>query len=224
MRTKKRKGPGRPGGQKNLSDDILDIAELLFADLGYAGTSMRQVAERVGANPALINYYFSNKENLFRAVFLRRAAKISDERMHRLRLLQTAGTYGLEDLVRAFLEPSEVLRRDIQGRAFLRLHARMHMEPEEIAFDLRRQVYQDSTVAFAHAFASLLPGQPLKTVYHKVSLMIGAYLYAFSDTNRMNELTADLEDPGPSDHYLDDIVGFIAAGMRAGPDRNNISP
>lgn len=43
---RRRAGPGRPEGVSNVRDEILDAAEIEFADLGYAGTSLRNVAER----------------------------------------------------------------------------------------------------------------------------------------------------------------------------------
>lgn len=48
-------------------DRILRAARELFADQGYARTSIRQVADRAGANSALIYYYFGNKADLFEA-------------------------------------------------------------------------------------------------------------------------------------------------------------
>lgn len=214
--TRIRKKPGRPEGQSTLPDQILDVAETMFAELGYAGTSLRQVAETVEANPALINYYYSNKENLFRAVFLRRGLKVSQQRMERLAALEAQGAFGVEDLVRAFLEPSEQLRDSDQGRAFLRLHARLHMEPEEISYELRRQVYHDSTQAYAKAFRQVLPHLSHAALSHKISLMVGSYLYAFSDTNRMREIAGnDPESPGAREDLLNDTVAFVTAGMLA---------
>lgn len=213
--TRKRKGPGRPEGRSTLPDEILDVAETMFADLGYAGTSLRKVADTVQANPALINYYYSNKENLFGAVFLRRGLKITEERMQRLAELEESESYSVEQLVRAFLEPSERLRDTKQGRSFLRLHARLHMEPEEISYELRRKVYQESTLAYAQAFERLLPDIPRATIYHKISLMIGSYLYAFSDTNRLQELSDPTEISGAREHLLTDTVNFVTAGMLA---------
>jgi AcrR family transcriptional regulator len=47
---------------------ILGIAEELFATNGYAATSVRQIAEQAGVNPALVHYYFGNKKSLLQDV------------------------------------------------------------------------------------------------------------------------------------------------------------
>lgn len=63
-------GPGRPTGRKGeiTAERILDEAEALFAERGYAGTTLRDVAARVGVrNPSLYNH-FESKEALYRAV------------------------------------------------------------------------------------------------------------------------------------------------------------
>lgn len=47
---------------------ILLAAAELFVERGYAGTSMRDIARRVGLLPGSIYYYFSTKDDLFVAV------------------------------------------------------------------------------------------------------------------------------------------------------------
>jgi TetR/AcrR family transcriptional regulator len=61
---------GRPvvTGQQDLRTQILNTAEELFADNGYAATSIRRIAETVGVNPALVHYYFGNKKALLQKV------------------------------------------------------------------------------------------------------------------------------------------------------------
>jgi AcrR family transcriptional regulator len=44
---------------------ILIIAEKLFSELGYEGTSTRQISKEAGVNLAMINYYFGSKEGVF---------------------------------------------------------------------------------------------------------------------------------------------------------------
>lgn len=64
------RGRGRPANLKSgeLESRVLDTAELLFADQGFAATSVRQIAEQAEVNPALIHYYFKNKKGLLVAV------------------------------------------------------------------------------------------------------------------------------------------------------------
>lgn len=45
--------------------NILEAAERLFMELGYEGTSTRQIAKEAGANMSMINYYFGSKEGVF---------------------------------------------------------------------------------------------------------------------------------------------------------------
>lgn len=46
-------------------DEILVAAQALFAEYGYAGTTMRMIAERAGVAFGLVSHYFGNKEQLF---------------------------------------------------------------------------------------------------------------------------------------------------------------
>ncbi len=212
----KKKRPGRPEGLTTSREDILDAAEVLFAELGFAGTTLRHVAERIGVTTALIGYYFKSKENLFREVFLRKGTEIAAARGEALERLRSDGRVpDVEDLVRSFLEPSLKLRESAQGRAFLRLHSRLHMEPEALAYELRSHVYDTTTRAYAEAFLEALPHLDAESVYLRMSLMIGSYLYTFSDTNRLDELVPEESKKKSMRFDLDDIVAYVAAGMRA---------
>ncbi|MGN6293588.1 MAG: TetR family transcriptional regulator [Chitinophagaceae bacterium] len=48
---------------------IMEAAEKLFADKGFEGTSVRDIAEGAGVNLAMISYYFGSKEKLMEAMF-----------------------------------------------------------------------------------------------------------------------------------------------------------
>lgn len=47
---------------------ILEVASRLFAQKGFSGTSVRDIANTAGVNLAAINYHFSNKKNLLKEV------------------------------------------------------------------------------------------------------------------------------------------------------------
>ncbi|KAB7760338.1 MULTISPECIES: TetR/AcrR family transcriptional regulator [Mycobacteriaceae] len=51
---------------------LLDAAEALMLDEGYAAVTSRRVAERAGLKPQLVHYYFRTMDDLFLAAFRRR--------------------------------------------------------------------------------------------------------------------------------------------------------
>ncbi len=52
---------------------LLDAAEQLMLQDGYAAVTSRRVAERAGLKPQLVHYYFRTMDDLFIEVFRRRA-------------------------------------------------------------------------------------------------------------------------------------------------------
>jgi AcrR family transcriptional regulator len=54
-------------------DHILDVAEDLFSQHGFEGTSLRVLCLKAGVNVAMISYYFGSKEKLFQGMVERRA-------------------------------------------------------------------------------------------------------------------------------------------------------
>lgn len=52
----------------------METAERLFAENGYDGTSVRDIAQAADVNVAMISYYFGSKEKLLQAIFEERTA------------------------------------------------------------------------------------------------------------------------------------------------------
>ena len=57
--------------QKDTVERILDAAEILFAERGFAETSLRTITSAAGVNLAAVNYHFGSKKALIQAVFVR---------------------------------------------------------------------------------------------------------------------------------------------------------
>ncbi|HEY9260635.1 TetR/AcrR family transcriptional regulator [Chitinophaga sp.] len=53
--------------EKQLS--IIKVAERLFADQGFHGTSVRDIAQEADVNIAMISYYFGSKDKLLETIF-----------------------------------------------------------------------------------------------------------------------------------------------------------
>jgi AcrR family transcriptional regulator len=54
--------------------EILQVAEQLFAEEGFDGTSVRDIAKKANVNIAMISYYFGSKEKMLEALVLNRIA------------------------------------------------------------------------------------------------------------------------------------------------------
>jgi AcrR family transcriptional regulator len=58
---------GRRPGNQDTREAILDAAREAFAERGYDGASIRQIATGAGVDPALVHHYFGAKDKLFLA-------------------------------------------------------------------------------------------------------------------------------------------------------------
>ena len=62
-------------------DKILDTAERLIGERGYAATSLRQIIAEAGVNLAAVHYHFGSKEDLLDAVVARKVTPVNEARI-----------------------------------------------------------------------------------------------------------------------------------------------
>ena len=63
------KKPKTTGSKEpNAREKLLDTAISIFAEKGYAGTSVREIVEQAGVSKPVLYYYFKSKEGLFLAI------------------------------------------------------------------------------------------------------------------------------------------------------------
>ena len=53
-------------------EDILDVAEKLFAEQGFEAISIREISKSADINIAMVSYYFGSKEKLYEEVVNRK--------------------------------------------------------------------------------------------------------------------------------------------------------
>jgi AcrR family transcriptional regulator len=70
--------PGRPAGQRDTREVCLGVAEKLFADSGFAGTSLRSICAEAGISIATLLHHFGTKEKLYGLVLGRIAQSMQD--------------------------------------------------------------------------------------------------------------------------------------------------
>ena len=55
----------------STKDRILDIALDLFTEKGFDGTSLREIAEKLGVTKAALYYHFASKDDILMALHMR---------------------------------------------------------------------------------------------------------------------------------------------------------
>lgn len=79
--------------------EILKVAETLFAEKGFEGTSIRDISKEANINVAMVSYYFGSKEKLLEALILYKTSGLKEQ---------------LVNLIEEKLEPVEKINKLIE--------------------------------------------------------------------------------------------------------------
>ena len=74
------------------TDALLDAAEAMLVDVGYAAITTRRLAERAGVNHGLVHYYFGSMEDLL----LRVVERFTDQLIERQKAMYAADVPFIE--------------------------------------------------------------------------------------------------------------------------------
>ena len=78
---------------------ILEVAEMLFAEKGFDGTSIRDISKAAKINIAMVSYYFGSKEKLLESLIIYKTAGLKVQ---------------LENLLEENLEPIDKINKLIE--------------------------------------------------------------------------------------------------------------
>ena len=205
------------GVQFSTKDRILGAAEELFAQHGFAGTSLREVTGRADVNIAAVNYHFGSKDNLINEVFRRRMDVMSAQRLAALREALEAQPGELEPILAAFVKPALAMSQDRHGGgAFIRVIARAYAEKNDGLRKFLSDQYGHVLRDFAKAIAGCVPELGKEALYWRLDFLSGALTYAMADFGLIKRPSGVSESTHRS-HAAEELIRFAAAGLRADP-------
>ena len=126
--------PARVGEDEDgTRERILKTAERLFAERGFNGVSVRELAAAANVNIASIGYHFRNKEGLLAQVYRRHCEPMIEERLRGLAAAtRLAGTARVAAIIEAFVRPALAQVDVVEGETFIRLRAVLSGENSEL--------------------------------------------------------------------------------------------
>ena len=204
---------------KETVTKLLDVAEELFAESGFSGTTVRDISAKADINQALINYHFQSKQGLFKAIFERRAKVLVEERLSLLdaaRQKVAGHAIPLRDLIYAFVfPPLRIASESSSGRAFVKLQARLHNEPKEISQELRSSYYDKVSLEFVDELHKTLPHLSIESISWRLIFVMGLYIYVASKTGRIEVISRGRCVGSNLDQALPEILQFCESGFLA---------
>ncbi|HEY9031271.1 MAG TPA: TetR/AcrR family transcriptional regulator [Kangiella sp.] len=199
---------------------ILDAAEQLFAERGFAETSLRTITTRARVNLASVNYHFCSKKSLIQAVFDRFLQDFTKELSLELMTLEqlSADQLEAEKLLNALIRPLLSLngRRNNAISIFMRLLGRAYAETQG---HLRRYVtdkYGHVLVRFTHLFQKGYPNLTIDQIFWRLHYMLGSMIFTLGGSDALRQISqADFNRDLGVEDVIKEMLPFLAAGMKA---------
>jgi AcrR family transcriptional regulator len=199
-------------------DRILDAAERLFAEHGFAQTSLRDITAEAGVNLAAVNYHFQSKDHLIAAVFDRRIGPLNEQRLATLDRLEeeaAGGPLAVEDLLRAVIEPVLRMVSTPEGACAANLIGRAHTEPGDVFEHLFTGQFAPVITRVLAAARRSLPDLPDVELLWRLQFSIGAMSHTVAGQRHIKVVSGGKCDTSDVDAMLDRLIAFVAAGCRA---------
>jgi len=217
-------GESRSGG--DTRERILDVAEVLFTEHGFEGTSMRLITGQAGVNLAAVNYHFGTKEALFQAVFHRRLFQLNRMRLEVLdgmELEAQGAPLKPSQVLEGFFGPVLAMATDTRhgGHTFMRLLGRTYTEPAQFIRKFMAEEFSDVISRYSDALRRALPGVPLAEIMWRLHFMMGAVSYAISGIDALQLVSGRFDDDPAL--MAPRLMSFLLGGLRA-PLPELISP
>ena len=199
----------------STKDRILGAAEELFAQHGFAATSLRQVTGLAAVNIAAVNYHFGSKENLVNEVFRRRMDEMSAARLNQLEQARGSQPGDLRAVLAAFVEPALAMAQDRQsGGAFVRVIARAYAEKNDNLRKFLSDHYGHVLREFGKAIAACVPNLSKEELYWRLDFLAGALTYAMADFGLIKR-PHGISEAAHRSKAAQELIHFAEAGFRA---------
>ena len=203
--------------QKETVERILDAAEVLFAERGFAETSLRTITSAAGVNLAAVNYHFGSKKSLIHAVFVRFLDPLVEEIERRLNDMQMQKAHlSVEDLLQLLTDSVYEIHGKGSNRAtaFMRLLGLAYTQSQAHLRNYLRERYGAAFQHYASHLKPALPGATAEDLFWHMHFALGTAIFTMSNFDALRAMSEnDTGTRTPVDFIVSRLTAFMAAGL-----------
>jgi len=202
----------------NTKSRILIAAERLFAEQGFAQTSMREITAEADVNLAAINYHFGSKNNLIQAVFQRYFDQLMPDLSSVLTALASKGELKVEEVLGALIAPLKSLEqiRPNGSAVFLLLLGRGYNESRGHMRKFIQTEYGDTLSLLVSCVHKSVPWISAETLFWRLHFALGSVVFSMAARNALSEIVeADFHHQTSTNEILLSLLPFVSQGISA---------
>jgi AcrR family transcriptional regulator len=195
---------------------ILNAAESLFAQYGFARVTLRQITTQAGVNLAAVNYHYYDKESLYRDLLCRRLQQLNHRRTALLDQAETGAIEGvtpLSAIMDALARPAFLPEGEFSP-ASARLIGRVLLERNPLTAELLEREFQPLMTRFGQALRRHQPGLPPADFLWRFSFIVGALHHGLVTLPDMPALTHGICRENDAETALSNFTRFAVSAMR----------
>jgi AcrR family transcriptional regulator len=201
---------------KGTRERILRIAERMFAERGFNGVSVRELAAAAQVNIASIAYHFTNKEGLLSEVYRRHCEPMIEERLRGLAAAtRLRGQARVAAIIEAFVRPALQQVEAEDGVTFIRLRAVLSGENSELLEKLVAENFDQSSTAFIDELCDCLPHLTRTDVCWRFHFLLGSIYYTAAGPHRITAFSHGRCDPADTEAVIKELVPFMTRAFQA---------
>ena len=166
--------------QSATVDRILDAAEKLFAEHGFAETSLRSITSKAGVNLAAVNYHFGSKKALIQAVFSRFLDPFVSKLSKALVKYQDNNdAIDLEEILHLLVDQIMVVepRSPEDLSVCMRLIGLAYTQGQGHLKKYLQEVYGDVFQAYLQLLVKACPNLPMGDLFWRVYFILGSAVF-----------------------------------------------
>jgi len=205
---------------------ILDAAEVLFAERGFADTSLRLITSEADVNLASVNYHFGSKKELIQAVLDRYLSIFMPALDARLQTLMVQEQLTLLQVFESFVDPlMKLVAVRTNGPAiFMQLLGRGYIDSQG---HLRRFItahYGPILLRITQAISKANPALSPADLFWRLHFTLGTVVFTMASADALRDIAlADFGQQLDVEGLVRNVIPYLASGVGAPVESTRLS-